>query len=54
MTEEQELDQIQLTGFLAYNAMIGMKYALPIIIFTAISAKFIERVTLVIFKLGGK
>ena len=43
---------MQLAGFIGYTALTGLKYAVPIILCTAISAKFIERMVLVIFKVG--
>ena len=55
MTEEKDkLDAVQVSAFLGYNAMIGMKYALPIVAVMALSATFIERLTLVMFKIGGR
>ena len=56
MSEEKEppLTSLELAGFFGFNAMQGMKYALPIVIMLALSANFIERVTLVVFKIGGK
>tara|TARA_Y100001937_G_scaffold59578_1_gene81812 strand:- start:1424 stop:1591 length:168 start_codon:yes stop_codon:yes gene_type:complete len=53
MSEEESVDSMKLSGFVAYTAFEGLKYAVPIIICLSISAKFIERLTLVIFKIGG-
>ena len=52
--EQDKLDAVQIGAFLGYNAMIGMKYALAVIAIAGLSAIFIERLTLLMFKLGGK
>ena len=51
---DYKLNSVEGSAFLGYNAMIGMKYALPIVVMLALSATFVERVTLVMFKIGGK
>ena len=53
MSEEEKVGSMKLSGFLDYNAFQGLKYALPTVILLAISTKFIEQVTLVVFKIGG-
>ena len=57
MTEEngdEKLNSLEISAFMGFNAMEGMKYALPIIVMISLSATFIERVTLVMFRIGGK
>ena len=54
MSEEDKISLTDGLGFMALNAMEGMKIAIPIVFMLAISAKFIERLTLVAFKIGGE
>tara|TARA_R110002012_G_scaffold294693_1_gene490931 strand:- start:2337 stop:2510 length:174 start_codon:yes stop_codon:yes gene_type:complete len=53
-TQTQTLDGLELAGFVAYAGMQGMKYAIPAIIILALSANFIDKLVVAMFKLGGE
>lgn len=53
-TQTQTLDGLELAGFVAYAGMQGMKYAIPAIIILTLSANFIDKLVVAMFKLGGE
>ena len=52
-TQTQTLDGVELAGYVAYAGMQGMKYAVPTVILIALSANFINKLVIAMFRLGG-
>tara|TARA_R110000824_G_scaffold23169_5_gene83539 strand:+ start:853 stop:1026 length:174 start_codon:yes stop_codon:yes gene_type:complete len=52
--EAQGLDGLELAGYVAYAGMQGMKYAVPTVILIALSANFINKLVIAMFRLGGE